>query len=202
MNRNTVFRTAAFLGAVFVLSGCASYTVEPMPKLSPTSYANHAEYRSLYVAAKAYRTVSECKAVFSDNLVGAGYIPVQVALKNMGHTPLILYRQHFVLASLVVHGKSLDPIKPSIVAKHFENSTVKGAVLFGVFGYAAAEHANHKRETAFKHKGLRRTIPLASGQVVNGFLYFKGNAKKTLPALLQISFTRKAHDDMISVSLH
>ena len=204
MNRKTIFRIVAFLGAVSTLSGCASYVVRPMPKLNPVSYINHSQYRNFYIAAKAYRTKSECEAVFSDNLVGAGYMPVQVALKNMGRNPLILYRQDFVL-KILVDGKGhkgLLPIDPSIVAQHFKNSTAKGAFLGGVFGYAAAEHANHKRETAFKHKGLRRTIPLASGQVVEGFLYYKGNVKASLPALLQLSFTHNTHNDMTSVELH
>ena len=197
MHRKTTLRAAAFVAVASILSGCASYSVKPMPTLNPTAAANHAEKANLYIAAKAFRTAHECRAVFSDNLTGGGYIPVEVSLENMGRAPLILYRQNFELTTS--HGEILSATAPEVVAEHFSNSVVGGALLTGVFGVAAAEHANHKRDAAFQSKGLDKTIPLANGQVVNGFLYFKGKMDKTLPAHLRVTFTHNEKSETITL---
>ncbi len=194
MHRKNIMRTVVFLGIASILSGCASYTVKPMPTLNPTNAANHLEKSNIYIAAKVFRTAHECRVVFSDNLVGGGYIPVEISLENMGHTPAILYRKNFLLSS---HGKELSPADPQIVASHFSNSIVGGALLVGVFGVAAAEHANHKRDIAFTEKGLGNVIPLASGQVVSGFLYFKGKPKQILPAHLHITFSHNGKSENV-----
>ena len=186
MNRKAILRAPVFVAIVSILSGCASYTVKPMPTMNPTTAANHTEKDNLYIAARVLSTAHECRAVFSDNLVGGGYIPVEVSFENMGQSPIILYRQNITLISRK-NGR-ISPVSPTEVAEHFSNSIVGGALVTGVFGIAAAEHANHKRESAFHSKGLRKTTVIANGNVVDGFLYFKGKVDQTLPSHISISF--------------
>jgi hypothetical protein len=122
-----------------------------MPTLNPTAAANHAEKANLYIAAKAFRTAHECRSVFSDNLTGGGYIPVEVSLENMGRAPLILYRQNFELTTS--HGEILSATAPDAAAEHFSNSIVGGALLTGVFG--VARRRNMRTTSGMPHSRAR-----------------------------------------------
>lgn len=198
MNRKSIASASAVI-LVVAMSGCASYTVRPTPKLNPTAYADHVHVQGVYVAAKAYTTAKACKSVFSDNLAGNGYIPVQVSLENKNQSPLLVYRSNMSL--VLPNGQKLDPVPASVMVQRFQNSVVGGALLTGVFGVAAAEDANHKRAATFKQKELAAEIPLAPGQLQTGFLYFKVKPTEVKGGSLSISFTLNGKQASVKVPL-
>ncbi len=196
MNNHHIVSALAVMVAI-TMTGCASYTVQPTPKLDPTAYAQHAQVQGVYVAAKAYDTAKSCRSVFNDNLTSRGYVPVQVAIENKNSSPLIVYRSDMQL--MLSNGQKLNPVSSKIVVGHFQNSVVGGALLTGVFGVAAAEDANRKRAATFKEKAFPAEIPLAPGQVKTGFLYFKVNPDEMASVSLQVQITVNGKSQMVKV---
>lgn len=191
--------SATTAALTLALTGCASYTVHSTPKLNPVAAADHAKADGVYVAAKPYDTPASCKSVFSDNLVGGGYVPVQVSLENNSRAAIVIYRteMHLVLSN----GQKLSAIPANVVVQHFQNSVVGGAFIGGVFGVSAADHANSKRKATFERKELSKEIPLAPGQTQTGFLYFKVKPAQLDVAYLETAFTVGGKTALVKVPL-
>ena len=75
---------------VFSLSACSTYKSQEVPFKPPAAYPGMQVVAGAQVAAEAYSESASARENFGFDIRGAGILPVQVIIDNLGIHPLLI----------------------------------------------------------------------------------------------------------------
>lgn len=100
---------AALCLALLSLAGCTSYRSQEVPFRPPAAYAGMQVVGGAQVAAEAYADKTKAKEAFGFDIRGAGLLPVQVVIDNVGsRTVEVVPEQTFLVDSAGNYWNLLD----------------------------------------------------------------------------------------------
>lgn len=109
-----------FLAILPLLAGCANYRLCPLKRLSLKSVPQH---QDILFAAKTFN-YSDCKIYLDRDVIGAGYTPIQLAIKNESERCL-----EFSIEEI-----NLETVPTRVVAKSVYLSVWARALGYGIPG--------------------------------------------------------------------
>ncbi|MDY0269813.1 hypothetical protein [Trichloromonas sp.] len=119
-----------FLLVMFALGGCASYKSQEVPFRPPAAYAGMQLVAGAQVAAEAYADSAVARENFGFDIRGAGILPVQVIIDNVGiHPLLIVPDQTFLIDS---EGRYWNVLDNRTAYERLETSSEFGEIAKGV----------------------------------------------------------------------
>lgn len=157
-------------------SGCASYNPTAATIPQPGNMPYRQEVANAVVAADPYTQPERVKAMFDGDLIGAGVLPIQVSVENLGVKRLLVRPSDAVL-ELSDCGGQTNPVGALAAASKMEGSgkVIAATVGFGLIGFLAATSAEDKARANRREDFRRKEFPekrLERGESVHGFLYF------------------------------
>jgi hypothetical protein len=120
MNNKSILKVSVCLIATAFLSGCASYRAIPLNNLSSEQSSFQFFQPDIVLAAKAF-SKRDCKKYLDRDVIGKGYIPVQISLDNRSN------KNYLFSPSRV----SLPCANPEEVAAKVHTSTIARAAGYG-----------------------------------------------------------------------
>ncbi len=82
------------LGALILLTGCASYNASTLAILPEESAIQSTENSQVVVSWKTYDEV-DCKRYLGRNVIAEGYMPIQLTIRNNTNDPMYFNPQNF-----------------------------------------------------------------------------------------------------------
>ncbi len=162
--------------AGLLLSGCASYT----PTAAPAEQATDSDlvFNADGYGAKIDPYIDEQrqKQYFNADFTKAGFLVVDVVVKNEGKDPIDVKPYDIYL--VFPGGNQMAPLAGQVVATQIdENGSIVGSVLmFGVVGglvaTSAEQNAKNARIQDYTAKQLKETT-LAPGASTQGYLFYR-----------------------------
>lgn len=172
-----------------MFAGCASYKIHQVAVRAPDTYESSAEDSALCVAADPLDTKIKSKSIFNVDLNKAGYLAVNVIVRNQGKEPYQLSKSSIYLVDrngIQLLPTSTDEMIHSVgtsLVKWFVITGLVGAistrasheelfVIYGSLGALSADRARKKMNEDFRSKELKETT-LPAGITAYGFLYYQ-----------------------------
>lgn len=88
--RRQFLRSAVLTISIFLLVACTSYKSQEVPFRAPAALPNMQTVGGAQVAAQAYADPNAAKQAFGFDIRGAGLLPVQVVVDNLGTNNLLV----------------------------------------------------------------------------------------------------------------
>lgn len=172
---------------LFLLSGCASYRVRPLPELSISGA--HSPFVHNNAVNFAYRVFdrSDCKKYLDRDVISKGYQPIHLTIVNSSNRSVAFSRRNL----------SLETVDSYVVADTVQTNTVGRVVGYGaaalimwpfvipaiVDGVGSAK-ANERLAMDFLGKSLQDQV-IEPNESINGLVFvpielFKSSFKVTL----------------------
>jgi hypothetical protein len=165
------FLAALFLSIpVIFICGCAGYKVHQVQVNPPETYSASAGDDALTVAADPLDTEAEVMAVFNTDLNRAGFLAVNLIVRNNDSEPFSLNRNSIYLVDR--RGVQVLPTSAEMMIQSTGTSIAKWYFISGILGGLSADRARKKMRDDFINKELRDQI-VPAGVTVYGFLYFQ-----------------------------
>jgi len=169
-----LLRRAAILvmSSAIALSGfgCAGYKVHQVKVMAPENYASSASDGFLTVAADPLDSEAKARAVFNTDLNRAGFLAVNLILRNDSDEPYRIDKRAIFLVDK--RGIRLLPTTSETMIQAAGTSIAKWYFISGILGGLSASRAKKKMRDDFINKELtEETIP--AGVALYGFLYFQ-----------------------------
>lgn len=188
-------RSFLCLFGLLLIGGCASYETTKTPVV--TANDSDLVFNEAGYGAKVdpYAELDRQKAYFNADFNKAGFLAVNVIVKNNGKAPIDVrpYDIYVVLPA----GGELAPVDGRVVAMGVEEggSVVGSAIAFGVIGGLVAMQsqtdAKNARVADYASKQLREGT-LAPGDSTHGFVFYQWKPDSSPPAEFQIRLYDKA----------
>ena len=155
---------------VLTLTRCASYTIRHVDVRPPDQYDSLASDGALTVAVEPLDTEQKARAIFNTDLNRAGFLAVNLIVRNDSPQPFQMNRQSIYLVD--TDGIQLLPTTAAAMLQGAGTSLAKWYFISGIVGAISANRARRTMEQDFMDKELYDQI-IPSGITVYGFLYFQ-----------------------------
>ena len=136
----------------------------------PEQYDSSASDECLYAAVDTLDNEQKVRAIFNTDLNKAGFLAVNVIIRNDGDEPFQIDKKQINLVDR--NGIQLLPTSAEQMIQAAGTSLAKWYIISGIIGGLSANSARKKMRDDFINKELAdRVIP--SGVTIFGFLYYQ-----------------------------
>jgi hypothetical protein len=163
-------------GAMLLLAGCAGYTPTAAPVVQATDSDLVFNAEGYGAKVDPYLDEQRQKQYFNANFTDAGYLAVDVVVKNEGKHPVDVKPEYIYL--VFQGGDQMAPIESRVVANQIEEggSVVASTIMFGAVGALITAQAQQDAKTSrimdYAAKQLKETT-LVPGATTQGYLFYR-----------------------------
>ncbi len=160
------------LGALILLTGCASYNASTLSTLPAEGAIQSAENSQVLVSWKTYDE-TDCKRYLGRNVISEGYMPIQLTIRNNTNDSMYFNPQNFnvPLASVnEVAGKAHTSTAGRVVGWGVGALFIPPLLIPAVYDGLKSSEANDLLDADYEAKALREQV-IQPKSLFNGVVF-------------------------------